>query len=105
MSNRHYEWDEEKNAGNLAKHGITLEAVTVVFQDPMVYEYHDKAHSGYNKYGIWENRYIAIGWVNKVLYVVYTVRIENSDEIYRMISARKASLEEKKIYEDWCKQF
>ena len=105
MDKRRYEWDEEKNAGNLVKHGITLEAATAVFQDPMVYEYHDKAHSGYNKYGIWENRYIAIGWVNRILYVVYTLRIENSEEIYRMISARKANLEEKKMYENWCKEF
>ena len=28
-------------------------------------------------------------------YVVYTVRIENAEEIYRMIFARKATLEER----------
>ena len=33
------------------------------------------------------------------------VRIENAEEICRMISARKATLEERKIYEDWCKEF
>lgn len=52
-----------------------------------------------------EDRFIAIGWVNKILYVVYTVRIEKSEEIYRMISARKAKPDEKKMYEDWCKEF
>ena len=105
MKNRRYEWDEDKNKGNLQKHGITLEAATAVFQDPMIYEYHDEVHSGYNKYGIWENRYIAIGCVYKILYVVYTVRRVDSDEVYRMISARKATQKEQKLYEDWCKEF
>ena len=105
MQDRRYEWDEIKNQGNLKKHGITLEAATAVFEDPMLYEYHDVKHSGYNRYGVWENRYIALGWLNGVLYVVYTVRSKGMEEVYRMISARKARPEEKKIYEDWCREF
>ena len=105
MQNRLYEWNEEKSKGNLIKHGITLEAAIAVFDDPMLYEFHDVDHSGYNKYGIWEDRYIAIGWLHKVLYVVYTERKRGDREICHMISARKASPSEKKIYENWCNGF
>ncbi|MBO4395351.1 MAG: BrnT family toxin [Eubacterium sp.] len=103
MSNRQYEWDENKNQSNLVKHGITLEAATAIFKDPLLYEFHDVKHSGYNKYGEWEDRYIAIGWLNRILYVVYAVCKQGDTEIYRMISARKANSSEKKLYEDWCK--
>ena len=105
MNDRRYEWDEGKNKRNLEKHGITLEAATAVFDDPMVYEYHDVEHSGYNKYGVWENRYIAIGWINRVLCVIYTIRRKGDKEIYRMISARKATSSEIKLYDDWVKTF
>ena len=105
MGNRRYEWDEKKNQINIVKHGISLETATAVFNDPMFYEYFDNAHSGFNDYGDWENRYIAIGWVEKILYVVFTIRKRNSEEVYRMVSARKATVQERKLYEDWCKTF
>ena len=105
MDDRQYEWNEKKNQENLIKHGITLEAATAIFKDPMVYEFHDMKHSGYNKYGDWEDRYIAIGCVNKVLFVVYTIRRTVTNEVYRIISARKATSMEIKLYENWCKDF
>ena len=97
-----FEWDEKKNQGNLKKHGISLETATAVFNDPQIYEWHDVAHSGPNRYGEWEDRYIALGWVDRVLFVVYTVR--GRDEIIRMISARKARKLEIELYEDWCQR-
>ncbi len=51
-NNMRFEWDEEKNKGNIIKHGISLEAATAVFNDPQLYEWHDVAHSGFNKYGV-----------------------------------------------------
>lgn len=105
MQDTIYEWEEEKNQRNIRKHGISLETATAIFDDPMLYEYHDKVHSGYNKVGVWEDRYIALGWLNKILYVVYTVRQKDGKEVTRMISARKATPEEKKRYEDWCNQY
>ena len=97
-----FEWDEEKNQGNIIKHGISLEMATAVFNDPQLYEWHDEAHSGYNKYGVWEDRYIALGWLGRVLFVVYTVR-GRDEEIIHMISARKARKTEINLYEDWCR--
>ncbi len=96
-----FEWDEEKNRRNIQKHGVSLEIAAAIFNDPQLYEWHDIAHSGYNKYGIWEDRYIALGWVERVLFVVYSVRGGN-EEVIRMISARKARKSEMELYEDWC---
>ncbi len=59
------------------------------FFDENLIEIYDEEHSDYN-----EDRYFAIGRVDDVLYVVFT---ERSDNI-RLISARKASLEEEKVY-------
>jgi len=46
-----------------------------------------------------EMRYLAIGEIeNHVIAVVYTIRHDN----YRIISARKASRQERKNYEEYC---
>ena len=85
-----YEWDEEKDRINLKKHGITLKYATKIFLDPYRIDYYDEVHSGINIYGVWEDRYIAIVYVENVLYVVYTMREEGNDEVIRIISARPA---------------
>ena len=105
MKARIYEWNEDKNLSNIKKHGLSFEIAMAVFDDPMVYEYYDKEHSGYDKNRLWEDRYIAIGCVNKVLFVVYSVKQKNKREVYRIISARKATIAEINLYEDWCNAF
>ncbi len=100
-----YEWDLKKDRKNRRIHGISFEMAVAVFNDPMIYEYHDIIHSGYNKYGDWEDRYIALGMVNRVLFVVYTVRMNDNKEICRLISARKAKKTEIGMYDDWCQGF
>ena len=61
-----------------------------VFQDPYRIDWYDEENSGFNKYGDWEDRYIALGYVGDVLYVVYTVRERNYEDVIRIISARPA---------------
>lgn len=85
-----FEWDQEKNDGNVIKHGISFEVAMLVWQDPYRIDWYDEDNSGYNKYGIWEDRYIAIGYVEDVLYVVYTMRERDNKEVVRIISARPA---------------
>ena len=55
----------------------------------------DEKHSGINQYGKMEDRFTAIGWVEDVLYVCYTVREHGNEEFIRMISARVAMPAEK----------
>ena len=85
-----FEWDEEKNRANIAKHGISFETAIYVFNDDRRIEIYDAEHS------INEDRYNTIGMVNEVLFVVYTERREK----IRLISARVASARERDIYYD-----
>ena len=68
-----FEWDEEKNILNQRKHGISFETAAYVFADENYIEMYDFEHS------ISEDRYIAIGRVGDVLFVVFTERKEKFD--------------------------
>jgi uncharacterized DUF497 family protein len=35
-------WDEEKNQGNIKKHGISFQEASQVFDDPHLMEFYDK---------------------------------------------------------------
>jgi hypothetical protein len=82
------EWDDNKNQTNIKKHGISFETAALVFADEDRIEYYDKLHS------IDEDRFIVLGCVQGILYVVYTMR----EEVVRLISARMATPTERKIY-------
>ena len=83
-----FEWDEKKNARNKKIHGISFETASLVFSDSSRIEIYDVEHS------LDEDRYIAIGKVGKILFVVFTERGES----IRLISARLADGEERRIY-------
>lgn len=89
-----FEWDEEKNAINVRKHGISFETAAYVFTDPNHLEMYDFEHS------ISEERFVAIGKVGEILFVVFTERRES----IRIISARIATKKERRLYygEDIC---
>ena len=85
-----FEWDEEKNDINKKKHNISFETAANVFDDPNYIEMFDFEHSDV------EDRYVAIGKVREVLFVVFTERREN----IRIISARIATKREEELYYD-----
>jgi uncharacterized DUF497 family protein len=82
------EWDENKNAINIKKHGLSFETAALVFADENRIEYYDRLHSDE------EDRYVVLGCVHGVLFVVYTMRNDN----VRLISARVATPEERRVY-------
>ena len=84
-------WDEKKAALNFKKHGITFEEAQTVFFVSASITIEDNRHN--------EDRFVTIAFSKKLnlLVVVYTYRDE--DEI-RIISARKATKKETKIYEE-----
>lgn len=84
------EWDDRKNEINKRKHGISFETAAHVFEDINRIEYFDEAHSAD------EDRFIVLGLVHKVLFVVYTDR----GDATRIISARKATEAETEVYYD-----
>ena len=85
-----FEWDELKNSINKEKHKISFETAAHVFDDPEYIEMYDFEHS------VDEDRYIAIGRVGDILFVVFTERKEN----IRLISARIATEAERRLYYD-----
>ena len=86
-----FEWDEEKNTTNKKKHNISFETASHVFDDPNYIEMYDFEHSLPE-----EDRYIAIGKVGEVLFVVFTER----KQAIRLISARLATDTERRLYYD-----
>ncbi len=87
-----FEWDEEKAKANLQKHKVSFDEAITVFIDPFSITIPDPDHS------VEEQRYIDIGRSDKghVLVVVYTERGQN----IRIISCRKATSSERKLYEE-----
>ena len=85
-----FEWDEDKNAINKQKHKISFETALHVFDDLDYIEVYDFEHRSD------EDRYIAIGRVGDILFVVFTERGEN----IRIISARLATEAERRLYYD-----
>jgi hypothetical protein len=86
-----FEWDPQKAKSNLKKHGVSFEEASTAFQDILSLTIDDPLHS------IDEERVVLIGMSNKnrLLVVVHTEREDN----IRIISARKATKEERESYE------
>ena len=87
-----FEWDESKDRANMVKHGVGFDEARRVFSDPRVIIREDRVVGG-------EERMQAIGHVDRVLLVVHTVRVEGLGAMIRIISARKATPAERKLYE------
>ena len=93
-----FEWDDNKAAANLVKHGVAFELAEEVWDDPahiIVFDRHENN----------EERWHAIGLVRAVLVltVVHTDPKMREDqegvELVRIVSARKATRDERKRYE------
>lgn len=87
-----FEWDEDKAKTNLKKHKVGFDEAATVFTDHSSITIHDHTHSSD------EQRFIDIGSSEKdrVLVVVY---IERGSRI-RLVSCRKATFLERKLYEE-----
>jgi hypothetical protein len=88
-----FDWDPAKDRENLRKHGIGFETAKFVFEDPWILSRKDLSHDDA------EDRYNAPGEIAPGT-VVFTVRERDEEEIIRLISARAASAQEKRTYEE-----
>ena len=86
-----FEWDDEKEKINIIKHGIDFTTAARVFKDENRLELYDEAHSDF------EDRYITIGLIDEIAYLVMVVYTEREEAI-RLISARKATQKERRMY-------
>ena len=88
-----FSWSEEKATSNAQKHGVSFEEAATAFRDADAQLYDDKDHSE-------EERFILIGYsaMSRILLVCHCYREDGG--IIRIISARKASRSERRLYEE-----
>lgn len=86
------DWNKNKVASNLSRHGISFEESKTVFDDPLYVDFYDPYHSED------EERYLIVGESNRgrLLIVSYT---ERGDSI-RLISAREVTRTEREAYKN-----
>lgn len=89
-----FEWDTDKDVSNQGKHGVSFEEAKTVFTDQFARLIADPDHS------LEEDRFIILGMSihSKLLVVCHCIR---TDDVIRIISARKADKQERRIYEDF----
>ena len=89
---RVFDWDDNKSRENERKHKVSFEEAITVFDDPFVVTIDDATHS------IDEQRLIDIETSSegRILVVVYT----ELEEQTRIISCRKVTPFERRIYEE-----
>jgi hypothetical protein len=85
-----FEWDEAKNRTNIRKHGFDFTEAEELFHG-VVLAYPDVRHD----YG--ENRWAALGFIRGCMAKI--VFVEQSPEIIRVISLRKATKSERQEFE------
>ncbi len=86
-----FEWDSEKADTNVQKHGVSFHTACEVFFDPFVrlVDANDPT----------EPREAVVGYTDgeQLLFVVHVIR---NEEIIRLISAREATRDERRQYEN-----
>jgi hypothetical protein len=90
-----FEWDEAKSRSNRLKHGIRFKLAVEVFDDPRAKSIQDREVRE-------EERWQTIGIVRGIhlLLAAHTFRDDDGEEVIRIISARKATRSEQRIYEE-----
>ena len=86
------EWDDQKAAANVKKHGVTFQEAATVLEHALSITFRDPDHS------IEEFRFLTIGLgsTGRILMVAHTDRAE----AVRLISARPATRSERRFYEE-----
>ena len=89
-----FDWDGRKAASNLLKHHVRFEDAITAFDDPFALMAPDPKHSTATEARRWLIGESDIG----VVVVVFTVR--QPDNVYRIITARRAGRKERTRYDE-----
>ena len=95
MSKLRFEWDEEKARSNQQKHGISFEEAQTVFYDENARLIYDPEHS------LEGDRFILLGMSNSLRLLLVCHLYQENDELIRIISARRATKQERQQYRDF----
>jgi len=93
MTDIDFEWDKRKASINLKKHGVSFDEAKSVFYDENGLHMPDPEHSRD------EDRFVLIGMSQRIRMVVVCHCYRKNDSIIRLISARKATKQERSSYE------
>jgi len=88
-----FEWDPVKAKSNIRKHGVSFDEAVTVFKDPLAFIFDDTMHSEQ------EHREIIIG-ISALRRMILVCFVERVEDIVRIISARAATRQEIKDYEE-----
>jgi len=87
-----FEWDEIKSRDNLRKHGVTFTEAQTVFFDEDAVEFYDDEHSAQ------EDRFLLLGLSSKLRVLLVCHCLRDAESVIRIISARKATENERGMY-------
>ena len=93
MSELRFEWDQRKSAANKKKHGLSFEEAATVFSDENALLIADHVHSDE------EDRFVLLGLSASLRTLVVCHCYRKRDDVIRIISARKATQNERGHYE------
>lgn len=85
-----FEWDPAKAATNLRKHGVSFDEAAECFEDPLALVLDEPRAP---------ERLVLIG-LSRSRRLVFTVYVERTPALIRIISARRATRRERKEYEE-----
>ena len=88
-----FDWDPDKAAKNLEKHGVSFEEAKTVFYDDRAVLFDDSNHSQD------EDRFLILGISQNLRLLIVSHCLREEGEIIRIISARKATTKEARHYE------
>ena len=87
-----FEWNLSKAASNKKKHGVSFEEAKSVFYDEFALQFFDEKSS------IAEDRFLLMGLSAKSRDLLICHCESDSGDLIRIISARKATNKERKLY-------
>ena len=92
MQHIRFTWDMKKSQVNLRKHGVSFEEARSAFHDPNARVMADPVHS------VQEDRFLLLGFSRRLRLLVVCHCYRQSDEVIRIVSARKATRREAEQY-------
>ncbi len=95
MADVRFEWDPRKSRSNKAKHGVSFEEARSAFLDENARVIPDPEHSDD------EERFVLLGMSIRLRVVVVCHCYRRSDQVIRIISARRADPAERRQYGEY----
>jgi len=92
VGNIEFAWDQRKARSNLLKHGVSFEEAQTVFLDENARLIDDPDHSQE------EDRFVLLGYSFQARCLIVSHCYRESDSLIRLISARRATAHEEKLY-------